>query len=148
MSTIQNPGILEFRPASMKKWKESIKYALIPFFDPGYLKCLLPLDEESKSFSRKDIFALFVHTDRVFNKLALEAYHRAKDVDQQNYNSSVATLMSINDRSKVVIPSIRSLLDNQMLALQFKSLTASPNRTFHQGLTQKHELDELLTFER
>lgn len=83
MSSIRDPGILKFRPASFKPIKENILYSLIPYFDAGFVKCLLPLEGENKSFSQKDIFALYTHTDRVFNKLALLAYHKAVDEDDR-----------------------------------------------------------------
>lgn len=88
MSTIRDPGILKFRPASFKPIKENIKYSLIPYFDADYVKCLLPLNGENKSFSQKEIFALFTHTDRIFDKLALLAYHKAKDGDDRCQNLS------------------------------------------------------------
>lgn len=83
MSTIHIPGILKFRPASFKPIKENIKFALIPYFDADYVKCLLPLNGENKSFSQKEIFALYTHTDRIFNKLGLLAYHKARDGDDR-----------------------------------------------------------------
>jgi hypothetical protein len=130
VSTIRDPGILKFRPSSLKPIKESLKFSLIPYFDAGFVKCLLPLDEESKSFSQKDIFALYVHTDRVFNKLALLAFHKAKDADDLNQIKSSEWLRSINDNSKVIIPSIRSFMDNVIIARQFLSVSAAPKRNW------------------
>jgi len=45
-----------------------------------------------------------------------------------------------------VIPSIRSLVDNVIIARQFRSITAAPKRVWYDG-KKKDEIDAMLTFE-
>nr|CEZ26296.1 RNA dependent RNA polymerase [Botrytis cinerea mitovirus 1] len=129
VKTIQNSEKLLSLPDSLQKIKKSITFSLIPYYDPEFAKCLLPLKGKDKSFSQKELFALYVHTDRIFNKLGLLEFHKAKDGDQENSKLSQSYLYNILDNSKLPLPAITSQIDNILIA-QMKTITNVPTRNW------------------
>nr|ABU84872.2 RNA-dependent RNA polymerase [Botrytis cinerea mitovirus 1 S] len=129
VKTIQNSEKLLSLSDSLHKIKKSITFSLIPYYDSEFAKCLLPLKGKDKSFSQKELFALYVHTDRIFNKLGLLEFHKAKDGDQENSKLSQSYLYNILDNSKLPLPAITSQIDNILIA-QMKTITNVPTRNW------------------
>nr|UTQ48826.1 RNA-dependent RNA polymerase [Monilinia fructicola mitovirus 9] len=141
VETIRNPEMLKSLPDSLQKIKKSITFSLIPYYDSEFAKCLLPLKGENKSFSQKEIFALYTHTDRIFNKLSLLEYHKVKDGDNDNSRLSQSYLYGILESSKLPIPAITSQIDNILIA-QMNTIVNIPTRNWLQDKTSNQ-----LTFE-